>query len=109
MTARYVDEAEAIKRVRRIAGPEASASFERWLKEQRTAPQLISATRSAQLLGVKPPHISRLKDQGRMPEPIPVEGGNDAYVLEEVEALAKVLHAEREERARRKEARNGSS
>lgn len=81
-------------------------SFQRWLRAQRTAPRLVSAKRAAEMMGIKPPHISRLREQGRMPDPIPVEGGNDAYVFEEVKALAGELNRERAARARRKEERD---
>ena len=107
---RYVDEAAAIKAVERIAGEEAAGRFKEWLRRQRKSPRLISARRAAEVLGVLPPHIARLRQQGRMPEVVPIEGGNGegAYVLEDVEALARVLKREREERQRRKEQRDGA-
>jgi predicted DNA-binding transcriptional regulator AlpA len=76
-----------------------------WLRTQRTAPRLIGATASAKLLGVQPPHLARLRAQGRMPDPIPVEGSADVYIREEVEALAKKLEAERRARAERRRER----
>lgn len=105
MTYRFIDEGALLKQLSGAAQDRAAA----WLRDQRSAPQLVSATRAASLLGVKPPHISRLRDQGRMPEPIPVEGGNDAYLLSEVQALARDLQAERAERARKRVARDSAT
>lgn len=77
-------------------------AVERWLARQRTAPALVGSKAAARILGVQQPHISRLRDQGRMPDPIPVEEGNDVYVREEVEELAAQLRQAREARARKR-------
>lgn len=79
--------------------------IERWLSRQPRSPRLIGTTAAAKILGIQPPHVTRLREQGRMPEPIQVEGSNDVWIREEVEALARELHAERQARAERKAAR----
>lgn len=81
------------------------AAVERWLARQPRTPRLVGTTAAAKLLGIQPPHVSRLRDQGRMPEPIEVEGSVDVYLREEVVDLSAELHAEREQRSRRREAR----
>lgn len=65
------------------------------------AQPLVNLSRAAEMLGVKPPNIGRLREQGRMPEPVDIEGGRSmpAYVKSEVKALAAELAAEREARA----------
>lgn len=107
---RFVRE-DAVLRVIRSALPTgnhgreaAVAAMTRWLANQPTAPRLTGPTAAAETLGVKPPHITRLKDQGRM-NPIPVEGSADVYIKEEVEALASALHAERQARERKRAAK----
>lgn len=99
---RYVDVAKA-GRVVAEADPEAARRLRRWFEKQPTAPKLLSRKRVAELLKVHSPYISRLEDQGRMPEAIPVEGG--APVWEENDDLLKLaaeLERERERRQQRK-------
>jgi predicted DNA-binding transcriptional regulator AlpA len=67
----------------------------------------VGATRAASLMGVNPPYITRLKDQGRMPEPVPVEGSADGYVRSEVLALGEELEEGRIRRARRRARERG--
>jgi hypothetical protein len=71
-----------------------------WLRKQ--PPDLVGATEAAKILGVQTPHVTRLREQGRMPEGVPVAGSVQAYVREEVEALARELEARRKERAARR-------
>lgn len=85
------------------------ARLRSYLDGQGRVPRLIGATAAAKLLGVQPPHLARLKAQGRMPEGIPVEGTNDVYVREEVEALGVILAGEREARRRRREERDAAA
>lgn len=102
-TTRFVDERLLRRRLEKALGDAADsgdarsqvAAFGSWLRRQPALPTLVGATRAAEILGVKAPHIARLKAQGRMPEPVAVEGGNEAYLLSEVLALAKTLNAER--------------
>ena len=96
----FIDDAELLARL----GARQRAAIEKWLAEQPRAPRLIGPTASARVLGVLPPHISRLRDQGRL-RPIPVEGSADVYIRSEVEELAAELAREREERAARREAK----
>lgn len=95
---RYLDDEE----LREQVGPEVAAKIEEWLAGQPSAPRLVGSTAAAAILGVQPPHITRLKDQGRMPEPIPVEGSVDVYVRDDVQALARKLRGERKKRAARR-------
>lgn len=79
-----------------------TAAVERWLGRQPTYPRLIGTTAAARVLGIAPPHVTRLREQGRMPEPIPVEGSVDVWLREDVEALGRVLAQERDDRARKR-------
>lgn len=83
----------------------ALTQFMNWLRKQPRAPHLLGSTAAAGLLGVQPPHISRLREQGRMPDPIEVDGSVDVYIREEVEELARELAEEREARAARRKAK----
>jgi hypothetical protein len=99
---------ESLLRVIRQAMPAGSArdlviqAVERFLSRQPRYPRLVGTTVAAKMLGIQPPHVSRLKDQGRMPDPITVEGSVDVYIYEEVVTLGGELHAEREKRANRR-------
>lgn len=65
-------------------------------------PPLVNVTAAAELLGVAKANIERLRQQGRMPEAIEVEGGKrptPVYVKSEVVELAGELKAERRERS----------
>jgi predicted DNA-binding transcriptional regulator AlpA len=101
---RYVDVAKAGRVVAEAPEGEGAEKLRRWLEKQPTAPKLLSRKRVAEFLGIHSPYISRLEDQGRMPESIPVEGG--APVWEENDELVKLrdeLTAEREKRLKKRE------
>lgn len=102
MSHRWVSEKALVDRIRK--GRPVLA----WLRRQPTAPDLVGAQAAARILGVKTPHLARLREQERMPQGIPVEGTNDAYVRQEVEALARQLAKERAKRAARRAERSGS-
>lgn len=68
----------------------------KWLRRQPRSPKLVSSQGAAKILGVHPPHLQRLKDKGRLPEPVTIEGSRwSAYVKADIQALAKELKAER--------------
>lgn len=96
---RYVDQRTTLSKV--PAG-EIRDRLERFLITQPTAPKLIGRNRAAEILGCKSPHIARYEKQGRMPEPIPVEGSSPVYIEEEVVALGDELEKERQERERKR-------
>lgn len=104
---RYVT-VDGLSRVIRQAVPAGSnreaclAAVERFLRRQPRTPRLVGTTQAAKILGVQPPHVTRLREQGRMPEAIEVEGSVDVYVRDEVEDLGRELHAERQQRAARR-------
>jgi hypothetical protein len=87
---------ELDRRLNHVSVPE---GFVAWLRRQPRAPALVGSSAAAAILGVPKPHVTRLRQQGRMPEAIPVEGSNDVYVRSEVVALARQLRREREARA----------
>ena len=66
---------------------------------------LVTLREAARILGLAPPNVHRLRKQGRMPEPVPLEGRAASgsfmlYIRSEVEELAKELKRERRRRAR---------
>lgn len=100
---RYVDVDKAGRVVAEAAPGEGAAKLRRWMEKQPTAPKLVSRkTGAEEILGVNSPYISRLIAQGRMPEPIPVEGGAPVWEREELEKLAVELESERQRRERRR-------
>lgn len=59
-------------------------------------PTIVGVTRAAEILGVPKSNISRLRTQGRMPEPVPQDGpGAPMWLKPQVEELAVALAAER--------------
>lgn len=69
-----------------------------WARQPERIP-LVGATRAAEILGVQPTHISRLRESGQLPEPIAVEGAKvSVFVREDVEELAAVMAAKRAKR-----------
>lgn len=78
----------------------------RFLSRQPSAPRLVGPTGAAKILGVKPPHLAPLRKKGRMPEPIEVEQGGGmgiVYLREDIEELARELHAERKQGVKKEE------
>ena len=106
-THHFIEAEELLKVIRREIdrGRGAPERVAKWLRKQPRAPHLVGSTAAAALLGVQPPHLSRLREQGRLPEPVEIEGSVDAYVREEIEELARELAQERERRAERRKAK----
>lgn len=104
----YVEDNKLVSSVRRAVDEHerdrVEAAVRRYLEKQPSEPDLVGATVAARILKVFPPHITRLKSQGRMPTPIPIEGSVDVYLRSDVMALAKELDRERGARAARKRA-----
>lgn len=99
---RFIDEAELL---RRVPDADLRARLERWLRKQPTAPILVGVSRAAQMMEVPKPHIYRFREQGRMPEPIEVEGPSaPVWIKAEVAAFAEDLKRERAARAERRAA-----
>lgn len=93
---RFVDERKLLRELdRRLNHVSVPEGFVAWLEDQPRAPALVGSSAAAAILGVAKPHVTRLRQQGRMPEAIPVEGSSDAYLRSEVVALARQLRRER--------------
>lgn len=105
----FYGDAAALRRVIKQALPEGShrvatlAAVDRWVTRQARCPRLVGTTAAAKILGVRPPHVSRLRDRGVMPEPIQIEDSVEVYLREDVEEVAEELRARRSLRAKRKE------
>lgn len=101
---RYIETEGAVKAsISASRSPLPGEHFRRWLDRQPTAPELVSRQVAADIMGVQSPHVTRYVKQGRMPEPLPVEGSAPVYLREEVEKLGVEIRAEREAREARKE------
>lgn len=95
MSSHFIDDDGLVRAVRRLVPSEdretAEAAIRRYLERQPRVPDLVGPTVAARILGVPPPHITRLKAKGRMPDAVAVEGSFDAYVRGELEPLAESL------------------
>lgn len=91
----------ALRRALPPVPEEQAVEFERkmleWMRRQPALPKLVGTTAAAQILGIRAPHMARYED--RLPSKVKVDGGHDVYLRADVEALARVLGAEREARA----------
>lgn len=76
-----------------------------WMAKQPEMPRLIASVEAARLFGVAPSGIAKLRDQGRMPEPVAVSGSYGVYLREPVEKLAREIAKERQLREERRAAR----
>lgn len=109
MTRRWVPEDGLLRVLRGVlrgspVADSVTAAVTRYMARQPKQPDLVGATAAAKILGIPPPHIARLKAQGRLPEPVRVDGSVEVYHRDDIVALAVVLRAERQERAERKAA-----
>lgn len=101
---RYVDPDKLVRAALDAPVPELGKKLRRWLEKQPTFPDLVSRKTAADLCEIHSPYVSRLEEQGRWPDPVPIEGSAPAYVRQEVEALADELREERAAReAKRRE------
>lgn len=69
-------------------------------------PEILGVTEAAQLLGVRKPHLYRLRDQERLPAPAAEIMAGQIFVKEDLVPLAQELEAERAARAEKREARD---
>lgn len=90
---------------RRIVVEKVRARVDSYLATVSAFPEMIGATQAAKVLGIHAPHLARLRDQRRLPDTVPVKGGNDVYLLDEIKALAGTLQGERAARQRRRGAK----
>lgn len=102
--------------VRRGQNPQAMAAsverrIESFLARQPLAPTLVGVGEASEMIGLPKPRIARLREQGRMPEPIAELAAGPVWIQPEVEELAATLARERAARTARKEAAsvNGSA
>lgn len=59
---------------------------------------LVGLVAAANILGIAPPNVTRLRTQGRMPDPVHVEGSADVYLKSDIQKLARALSRERAKR-----------
>ncbi len=113
---RSVDEDELLRLVERTVkdavrrgtkDPAASAvtKLKKHLAERPRLPRLLGVTEAAEVLGIRKPHLYRLRDQGRLPEPLLTLMAGQLFSAEEIEALAAELQTERSARATKREDR----
>ena len=107
MTTRFVDEGKLLELLDgKVSekplppGLNGDSDLRKWLKRQPKVPKLVSRQAAAKILGIESPHVTRYIQQGRMPEPIEVEGGYPVYVRSEVVKFGRELKRERDRRAK---------
>lgn len=97
----FVEDDVLIRAIRRLVREDErdqmESSMRRFLDRQPEVPDLVGGKVAASIMGVYPPHITRLKDQGRL-RPIPIEGSVDAYLRSEVQVVAEEMRLARERR-----------
>jgi predicted DNA-binding transcriptional regulator AlpA len=66
------------------------------LRELLRGIRLVTLTRAAAILGIAPPNVSRMRNDGRFPEPvIEIDGGAGVYDEREVKQLDRELKRSR--------------
>lgn len=70
-------------------------------------PTLVGVGEAAEMLGLPKPRIARLREQGRMPEPIQELAAGPVWLRSEVKLLAEELAEERRTREARRREKEG--
>lgn len=101
----FIADSEEVLRVVEDAVPRSRArileDLGAYFDQLDESPDVVGPSKAAEMLGVQPPHLARLRRLERMPEPIMVEqasGPSSVYLRSEIEALAADLRAERADR-----------
>jgi hypothetical protein len=114
---RWIDEEKLLRTLersvaRRFPGPaddvaakQVVRDVEKYLARRPEFPPLVGSKASAEILEVQMPHITRFREQGRMPQEVPIEQAHPAYIKHEVEEFKKVLDRERAAREKRRRKR----
>ena len=79
----------------------------KYLDRAPDQPNLVGVTKAAQILKVPKPRIMRFRNQGRLPEPLTVDGPSaPVYVKEEIEEFSREVQAGRDLRRVTSQAQN---
>jgi hypothetical protein len=81
------------------------ADVTRWVERQPKSPDLVGVAEAATILNLPKPRISRLREQGRMPEPVAELISGPVWNRQEVQALSDLLAKEREAREAKRAAK----
>jgi hypothetical protein len=103
---RYVDADALIRHLAERVGGDAPDVASAWLKRQRKYPALLGTTGVADAFGLHLPHVTRIRAQGLVPDPIPVVGGRDVYDRDEIIPVAKQYRRDRARALRAREKKN---
>lgn len=84
-----------------------TSRLRRYLERAPDQPALVGVTEAAKILKVPKPRVMRFRAQGRLPEPLHVEGPSaPVYVRDEIEQFAREVQEGRDLRRVITEARN---
>lgn len=96
---RSVDDEELLGVLRGVKNMSlARARLSEYLSGRPALPPLLGVTEAAEILGVRKPHLYRLRDQGRLPEPVMTLMAGQIFLEEDIRKLAAELAAERSAR-----------
>lgn len=101
---RYVSLA-AIMRAYKRSPLEAGPRIQRIFERSPQLPAFYGTAEAADALGLPKSHMYRLRDKGRLPEPVAELANGPVFIAYEIDALAVELRLERDARAGRKAAR----
>lgn len=87
------------------AGPRIQRVFSR----SPQLPAFYGTAEAAESLDLPKSHMYRLRDNGRLPEPVAELANGPVFIAHEIDALAVELRAERDARAERREAKRLAS
>lgn len=103
---RFVSERDVVKAALRASGGSAETmtqALNRIFGRAPRMPEIMGLAEAADAVGLRKPHLYRLRDNGRLPEPIAELANGPVFLASEINVLAKQLQGERAEKARRKE------
>ena len=105
MEQRFAEVEKVVKAAERAAGPEGKekvgAAVRRVMERAPEFPDLVSRKTAAEILEVNAPYIVRFEEQGRLKNPVPVEGTVSCFLRSDVMDLRDEVVAMREARAKR--------
>lgn len=100
---RSVDDVELMDLLKGVKNmSSARARLTEYLSGRPALPPLLGVTEAAEILGVRKPHLYRLRDQGRLPEPVITLMAGQIFLRSDIEVLAAELADERANRGARR-------
>ena len=112
---RWINVTELVAELHR-ALPESAANDEAllhittWAFEQPEQPPLVGVTEASKIIGVPKPRIMRFRAQGRLPDPITVDGPSaPVYLRNEIEDFAAAIRYVRRQKRQPKQPKKAAT